>query len=357
MMTGLVRRIMLASWLILLSGVGWAAAWGSRLPIPSQLAYSEFRQANQRVRLMDFERRLAVALTGWEVLELNRSLTFSPDGQRLAFMARSPEGESEIALLNLSDGTQERVNAPLLRTSAALRWSPDGAWLAARAQINGSPKLVLTDLASETLFVANPTGASDSPPLWSPDSRSVYYLSFRDGSPRLYRLDAACRQLPRGCRSNERLLLPTVVVYDLPVWSPDGNRLAFIRFTNRQTDIVVLKAACFDEPICFSEMTALTTTPEFETLPVWSPDGEQIAFVSDREHIAVLDLASGQQRRIITTGMTVRSLSWSPDNRWLIYSGETPRGPGIELLAVLLSSGIPERLSDRLLNDPVWRPE
>jgi TolB protein len=57
--------------------------------------------------------------------------------------------------------------------------------------------------------------------------------------------------------------------YDLdPVWSPDGEKIAFI--TNRLGffDIFVMNADG-------SDMRQLTHTPSIDMAPVWSPDGEK----------------------------------------------------------------------------------
>ena len=66
------------------------------------------------------------------------------------------------------------------------------------------------------------------------------------------------------------------------------------------------------------------------TLPVWSPDGKQVAFVSDRSgesEIWLTDAAGGITPRQLTRGMKAQALNllWSPDGKWLAAQDRTSR--------------------------------
>jgi hypothetical protein len=62
---------------------------------------------------------------------------------------------------------------------------------------------------------------------------------------------------------------------DAPTWSPDGQHIAFMSDRDDQRDIYVMNADG-------SGPTRLTDHPGADILPAWSPDGSRIAFVSDR---------------------------------------------------------------------------
>ncbi len=61
-----------------------------------------------------------------------------------------------------------------------------------------------------------------------------------------------------------------------PAFSPDGQRLAFVRESAGSTQIMIY--AFFDQSII-----PVTTTAAQNTMPAWSPDGSRIAFISDSD--------------------------------------------------------------------------
>ncbi|MFO0840428.1 MAG: S9 family peptidase [Phycisphaerae bacterium] len=67
----------------------------------------------------------------------------------------------------------------------------------------------------------------------------------------------------------------------------------------------------------------LTQGQHVDSAPKWSPDGERLAFLSDREKataVYVLHMAGGEPQRITDRDGNVRDLDWSPDGRRLAYS-------------------------------------
>jgi Tol biopolymer transport system component len=67
----------------------------------------------------------------------------------------------------------------------------------------------------------------------------------------------------------------------------------------------------------------LTRTPYYESVPVWSPSGDQIAFVSNQagnREIYIMDQFGQNIRRITSTNAEHEALGWSPDGRYLTYA-------------------------------------
>lgn len=103
-----------------------------------------------------------------------------------------------------------------------------------------------------------------------------------------------------------------------PLWmryskiSPDGTQIAF----SYKGDIYVVPAAG-------GEAKRLTTSPSYETNPVWSADSKTIAFQSDREgslDIYTMSAQGGPAKRVTTYSGTETPLMFTPDGKELYYS-------------------------------------
>jgi TolB protein len=106
-------------------------------------------------------------------------------------------------------------------------------------------------------------------------------------------------------RMQERRLRGTIRPAQTAAWSPDRRQIAY---SGGEGDIFVANA---DE----SEAVNLTHHPAINVSPTWSPDGKQIAFVSDRSgepQIYVMN-SSGSNLKRISSGGYSTDPSWSPN--------------------------------------------
>jgi Tol biopolymer transport system component len=126
----------------------------------------------------------------------------------------------------------------------------------------------------------------DYQPDWSPDGRSVVYVSYQKDALELWRLDLATgnsEQLTRGGAVNVE-----------PRWSPDGKRIVFVS-TSYNKRFHIFRAEVKDGTL--KNVTRLTgetksdlpryyySAFDMEINPVWTRDGREILFVSNRGHI------------------------------------------------------------------------
>ena len=101
----------------------------------------------------------------------------------------------------------------------------------------------------------------------------------------------------------------------MPVWSPDGQRIAFVSSREGHQEIYTMRADG-------SELAQLTRGAAPSAEPAWSPDGRSIAFRSDRDgkpHVYVMR-ADGSEQRALTRDSTGVGPSWSPDGKRILYT-------------------------------------
>ncbi len=161
-------------------------------------------------------------------------------------------------------------------------------------------------------------GADDRQPVWSPDERSLYFLSERSGTFNVWRLELDDPAHPVQITHHE--------VHPVRFLSISGSGDLCYAWDG---EIWVLPAG-EDNP---RRLGVEVATDRRETGPVWtdvgrditefalSPNGKEIVFVA-RGEVFVTSAEFGDTRRITETPEQERSVSFSPDGRSLLYAGE-----------------------------------
>ena len=137
-------------------------------------------------------------------------------------------------------------------------------------------------------------------PRYSPDYKSILYLSYLNGSPRIYTIDPETR--------SQRLVVQTNNPIFAPRWSPDGKWVLYSMAQAGNTDIYRI-------PAQGGTPLRLTNTPGINIGGSFSPDGAKIVFESDRsgsQQIYVMNADGSDQRRISFFGGRAATPEWSP---------------------------------------------
>ena len=194
--------------------------------------------------------------------------TWSPDSKLLAFLRRPKQCDTkaEVVIIPALGGSERVVTEAL----DGLDWSPDGQ------------KLVLAD----TDRPGGPMGLYQVSTYGANRTR----ITNRENSPQYHDFN--------------------------PKFSPDGNRIAFLRsWSHTSTDVYLVDLRSGQE-------MALTRDRRMVTNLDWSPDGQKIYFVSNRminQRIWSLDLQTGALRMLKGLPIDIEDFTLSPDGKTLAY--------------------------------------
>ncbi len=269
-----------------------------------ELAYESDQSGNWDIYLLDLSTGLRRNLTrsAWN----ERTPAWSPDGSQLLFYADSDaDMDGEIYRLAWAGGEAERLAVSAGNNWRPV-WSPDGQWIVFLRDF-GRIRVVDLDGGNERAL-----GFGFSPS-WSADSRYVLYYSNRDND---LNSDVYAVSLTGSFQRN----LTNHRANDWsPAWSPDGRYILFVSARDGNGEIYRMEAACVQSAApsqtCGQTTTRLTQNDTNDNMPAWSPDGARIAYVSEREgysDLYVMDADGGNLRRVTDGDAYYQFPAWRP---------------------------------------------
>ncbi|NOH04361.1 MAG: hypothetical protein HND47_21495 [Chloroflexi bacterium] len=153
------------------------------------------------------------------------------------------------------------------------------------------------------------------------------------------------------------------IAYQMPTWSPDGSRVAFVRLEQTGADSLAaeLMVADTDGDTVASVYASETEYPFYIN---WSPDNENIGILSTTASQQTLALqsipANGDARRVLDTGSPFY-WSWSPDGRvMIVHKNGAATGTQSQLSFLKLDDEVTEFVMDELpasFQAPAWSPD
>ena len=139
-----------------------------------------------------------------------------------------------------------------------------------------------------------------------------------------------------------------VAINGQPDWSPNGQQIVFMSTQTGNAEIFVMSADG-------SDATNLTNHPATDQAPAWSPNGKQVAFHSNRDgnfELYVLDVRSGELTRLTTHAGVDQFPNWSPNGKEIAFQRDG------DIYVMDLETGETTRLTTtpQLEDMPAWSP-
>jgi Tol biopolymer transport system component len=224
-------------------------------------------------------------------------------------------------------------------------WSSDATAVVFDAEQNDRRDIAIMNAdGTRVRPVSNVEGADEAAPTWSRDGLIAYEAEV-DGNRDIYVVDAT--------GSRKQRLTSEPADDRSPAWSPDGQRLIFIsdRDSKPAFDLYLMHADG-------SGVERLTITGN-NRAPQFSPDGAQIAFQSGRD-VYVIELATRALRRLTSERQSGDGMhpTWSPDGKRIAFM--TARAGRMQLWA-MNADGTDQRELLKLPTgsaiEPRWSPK
>ena len=210
--------------------------------------------------------------------KVNNDHGISPDGTYLVISDNTETGKSLIYSLPITGGNPKKITP--IGPSYWHGWSPDGKTLAYCAERNGNYDIYTIPFAGgEETRLTTATGLDDGPD-YSPDGQFIYFNSERTGTMQIWRMktDGSGQEQLTTDEYNDWFAHPSPdgkwIVYvsfgtDVPAGSHPPNKDVSLRLMNLETKKVKVLAHLFGGQGKIN-------------VPSWSPDSKRLAFVSYR---------------------------------------------------------------------------
>lgn len=304
---------------------------------PSKITFVSDRDGHFSIYLMNEDGSDVFSVS--DALSIDFQPVFSPDGSKIAYYS-----DANILVVDLNGNIMSRIGDDR-NISDHPSWSQDSQYIAFHSTIDGNFEIYKMHIDDSTpiRLTENPLH-DDSCPVFSPDGQKIAFASGELGQFELYVMRSDGSEI-------QRLGPGTTSVCPFYAWSPDSEKIAAVTFST----LYVVNIANPDDLQIIGECVHPYVS--------WSPDGAQLAFASDfctnntkNTAVFTIDLASAHEKQLTGNFSASFYPVWSPNGQQILFVSE--RDGNREIYVMKADGSEQVNLTNHDAEDfmPVWQP-
>lgn len=225
-------------------------------------------------------------------------------------------------------GTATLLTEPEVTTSTAMAttaaaqhpFAGETAWIAYQTNKAGESTWLIHPDGTEDHQVAPDFSGSLILPNWSPDGQRLVMTSRGGSTEPLYEYDLQTEDYTQLFACEDPCFGD-----DEPVYSPDGTKVAFVRYLGPFTDDGPSDCGLWIGDLATDEVDQITSNDscDREYFPRWSPDGSQLTYWRERPEgtaVFVINADGTNERQLTDWNMFGGDSDWSPDGTWIVFN-------------------------------------